>query len=552
MSDNNGTQLTPLALTILGFTPVSPPPAPADAGASSQGQPRQYERRVVSYSNTLQTRCIPSTDAAPSYAVAAKQARIPRSFRYLDNGNEVLPKYTCSVSREGPMYMLLESCNPFLAIPEQEWREVYVVLEGTQLNIHKVKNTHLGKESIQVAGKLLRKYTLQQAEVGLAPDGTHNVLVPATRLAHLLPAMARRRAFEKDPNMFRIEKRYSLRLRVEADQILLATQAEEAVFAWVNKICAGIDIAPAIDDRTIPRQCTVPRRRRRQRQQIAIAADLSDRRLIEEQERILQQMYPAFAQESRDNANTQDLSTLPTIPIPSPALVPTTSNDQEQEDVDISALAEEVPASTGSRASRPSAVRLTTSSSQISTATAHDNLMSDPLNFSAEGKWAPLHVRSNGQQLRYTRRCMPLIFIDSPRASSIMIHNGKYVRPNYKMDLFDEWELQPPCYDAHDFPEEEEDEDLEEMPVLTRTPTNASSVSAGTSSPATSSNEITPASSPILDVEVSTGSPLLTQEKSRSGKPIEIRNGERRPPQQIQTKAGATDGIESGVLMFGF
>lgn len=46
---------------------------------------------------------------------------------------------------------------------------------------------------------------------------------------------------------------------------------------------------------------------------------------------------------------------------------------------------------------------------------------------------------------------MPVLLAETPRHSSVMIDDGRYVRPNYKLDLVEDWALQPPPYDAHAF-----------------------------------------------------------------------------------------------------
>lgn len=48
-----------------------------------------------------------------------------------------------------------------------------------------------------------------------------------------------------------------MRLRVETDQILLAHKSEDKILEMVHEIGAGIDLAPAIDERNISKQCTV-------------------------------------------------------------------------------------------------------------------------------------------------------------------------------------------------------------------------------------------------------------------------------------------------------
>lgn len=456
------------------------------------------------------------------------------------------------------MHMMLESVSPFLAPAVLEWKEVYIVLQGTQLSIHKCKSCHVGRETIQVAGKLMRSYTLQHAEVGLAPDATHNALIPQTRLAHLIPSVARRRAFEKDPNLFRVVKRHALRLRLETDQFVLAQQVEDVAITWVNRISAGIDIAPPIEERSIPRQVTVPRRRRRQRPQVT-TTDLNDTRLIEEQERILREMYPSLARGSQETTNAQASPEPPASrdgaqdSLPSLTITTSQGQDQEAEDIDLSDLAEDVPSSPSSpnpsslsASHRPTASRHVSSSTFVSVS-ALDTFQTSPLNFALSGKWAPPHTRTSAQQLRYVRRCMPLLFYDSPRASGVMFHAGKLVRPNFKTDTLDEWHLQPPSYEAHDFPEET-------TSALSRSPTNASSLSGRTNSPHDSTVDVRTSTAQAMaaenEIEVVRSNdrtslgPLQKLRSRASQKTMGIR--------KLQTGHESSPEIEAGMIMLGF
>ncbi|KAJ9622271.1 hypothetical protein H2203_006489 [Taxawa tesnikishii (nom. ined.)] len=445
---------------------------------------------------------------APSYAAASRQSRFPVSRRYLDNGNEILPRYTCTVEKEGVMAMCVEALSPFNSLPVQTWREVYVVLSGTMLNIHKVKTTSVGRLSVASAGRLLRTFTLQHAEVGLASDVFYNILEPTTRLAHLIPAVARRKAFQKDPDLFRLVRQSVLRLRLEAEQFLLAEQREETIFNWINRISAGIDISLAIDERSIPRQCTVPRRRRRQNRP-SLNGDLNDRRLIEEQEQILRDLYPAFASNENESVATTQLSN---------ELTQTTTNEQQQdEEIDISVLAEDSGATLTQTTSnalndsslttlRPTASRQTTSSTLLSTvssdsdATLDSMTATDSLIDPATGKWAwaPSHPRTPAQQLRYIKRCMPVLYVDSPRASSVLMCAGKRVRINPLLETLEEWTLSPPSYAAHDFAE-------------AQSPSRRQSASASASG-----DEIAPASPAVstTDIQAMTSAAL---EKTTSG-----------------------------------
>lgn len=453
-SNTNSADLAPLALSILGtgLPVMNPIQTRQHSTPPTLGQSRIQCERRTSYYHSFQTRCTPSTDSPPSYAVSAQTSRLPRFPRHLDNGNEILPKYTCTVAREGMMHMRIEKISPFQYLPKQQWRPVYVVLQGTQLSIHKLNTTTVRGIAVSAAGRLIRKYTLQHAEIGLATDVNDHILLPLTRLAQLIPTMARQKAFEKDSHLFKSVKQFVLRLRLETDQLLLSQSSEDTIFNWANSISAGIDISFPIDDRGLPRQSTLPRRRRRQQRPLQEFVDLLDRDLVEEQERILRDVYPSLARRpSQDDTSQQQQDTAVTaLGAPCLTLTFTNVNEQDSEDIDLSALAED-GGSLQPSTSRPGLARHTT------TATANTTLdtisrLQNLMELDEFGKWAPLHPYTPGQQWRYIRRCMPVLLFDAPRASSILMCRGRRLRINARMDMLEEWSLQPPSYDAHSFP----------------------------------------------------------------------------------------------------
>ncbi|KAK3719525.1 hypothetical protein LTR37_004383 [Vermiconidia calcicola] len=448
--------ITPFALSLLGVEPVNqrrqPGQEEGDAVIPDEVQqvpelrPVRNSRRATSYYNSFQTVCSTSNDDPPSYETAARQRQPRRPAGY---GKEVLPSYSCSVATGAKVLLQLESISPLHGPSESDWREVYVILRGTLLNIYRAKGDG--------AGKLLRSYTLQHAEVGIAPDTEHTVLVPQTRLAALLPSAARRKAWQKDPDLFRAERQYIIRLRAETDQILLAHSSETQIGSMINLISAGIDISNAIDERSIPRQCTIPRRRRRQRAEHT--GDLNDPALVEEQERLLRNMYPAFAERTLDAHHEPERTATNTTGNEPTQLVRTPTREEDELDLaiireDSAAPADRTPMQLDHSRSRPPMDRHTTSSSVHSAYSAEMMYATSPTNFSPSGKWEPQTTRTAQQVQRYIRRCTPVLMADAIRASDILICNGRRVKINWRMELMEEWELQPPSYNSHHFERE--------------------------------------------------------------------------------------------------
>jgi hypothetical protein len=360
------------------------------------------------------------------------------------------------------MLLRIESHSPLHDITESDWKEVVVVLRGTLLTFYRARKDGS-------AGKMLRSYTLQHAEIGLASDTQYAILVPQSRIAHFLPAAAWRKAWRTDPALFKSEEQSLLRLRVETDQILVAHSEEAIIQDFTYALAAAIDIATDIDERSIPRQCTVPRRRNRPRTLEAVASILENPSILAQQERIMRELYPQLASSTSETDRSQPVQSesteaRPTSPVSAPAA-------NEDEEIDLSAMHEEPSAESSSDSNlveaeshfamidlsvsrRPSVFRQATAltiDSMDSTFSAEMFYDTPSINFGADGKWSPPHNRSPAQIQRYIQRCMPVLLADSPRASDVLIHAGRRVKINWRTAMLEDWTLLPPSYRSHRF-----------------------------------------------------------------------------------------------------
>lgn len=151
-----------------------------------------------------------------------------------EEGKEKLPGYTPSIFKQGLLIRKQELNSPFLPSPQRHWHAVHVELNNTQLNVFAaLKYNHIEehKKSKYAIGKLLRSYTLQYADVGVANDYT--------------------------------KKPYVIRLRVESEQFLLECSSQEDCIVWINVLQMAIDLALPLEERKLPKYRSIPRRTRR-------------------------------------------------------------------------------------------------------------------------------------------------------------------------------------------------------------------------------------------------------------------------------------------------
>jgi hypothetical protein len=358
----------------------------------------------------------------------------------------------------GIMGVRQELSSPFHVSTARDWYDAFVVLQGTQLNIYRVKNPGLLSKNRQpTAGKLVHSYTLQHAEVGVASDFKKTALIPKSPFAHLVPATARRKLYETDPHLFEPVREHVIRLRLETEQFLIAAPSQESMLDWVESFCAAIDISSPIEDRSEPRYRSLPRRSRRQRilDGAQLGEDLDNlssleagRRIIAQQEQIIRQLYPHLAGATTRESRFGTTTTITGSNGSNNNDSPTQSNDLEMDDFD------------------PEDVRFPTSQTvRFSTSRAERDALEATLESDGDGsrpnsssatdsdrKNADRIRPSDSQTLRYRRRCAPVLLAASPRVSDVVFSAGQRMRIDCKKHCLIDYTSHPPRYDAHNFP----------------------------------------------------------------------------------------------------
>lgn len=340
------------------------------------------------------------------------------------------PSYSCSVEIRGVLGVKQELSSPFSVAGNREWYDAFIILQGTQLSLYRVKQPGLlSKNRRPIPGRLLRSYTLQHAEVGVASDFKKTSLVPKSPFAHLVPATARPKLYETDPHLFEPVREHAIRLRLETEQFLICAPTHGIMLNWIEFLCAAIDISPPIEDRSEPRYRSLPRRSRRQRilegaatPESTAIENLSSleagRRIIAQQEQIIRQLYPHLANNREPGSTTSPA-----------AATQDTTNELDEFD--------------------PEDVRFPSSTRRLSSS---DDSTEQEQPSDQDRKTADRLIPTESQILRYRRRCAPVLLASSPRVSDVVFSDGKRMRISVKEHMLVDYTPHPPRYDAHQFP----------------------------------------------------------------------------------------------------
>lgn len=169
----------------------------------------------------------------------------PKPLPMAEPGTESLPEYKANIElsnvflRKSEFHTLSQRC------PDRKWRCVIASLIGTKLEIHSATRpllshampNHNDETTNFKKGALVKSYSLQHAEFGLASDY--------------------------------LKRKHVIRVRVEAEQFLLSCSRIETLVAWMEGLQWGAGVALELDERLEVKEQTLPRnlRRRRRREE---------------------------------------------------------------------------------------------------------------------------------------------------------------------------------------------------------------------------------------------------------------------------------------------
>ncbi|KAF1814916.1 hypothetical protein P152DRAFT_471574 [Eremomyces bilateralis CBS 781.70] len=405
---------------------------------------------------------------------------------------DILPSYNCTVHFEGPLALRRELASPFMQASAAAWIPVYAILHGTALHLYRhkpqrAKNSPefdgrihpkhastLSEHPNPEAGSLLRSFSLQHAELGLALDYRPVVPPPISSLVkmQLLFAPAAKCAqilteqYREHPERFEPLREHVFRVRAESEQFLLSADSELEMLGWVETMCRSVDISLPLEGRSEPRGRTLPRRGRRMRllegdvESVAAAAvrgagnDGFARRLVVQQERLFREMYPHLARTSSGPnaaAMEEQEDAVPHAEGDTHHEVDPDAEDLDASDVRLTPSTNTIAATTPDSSDHRRSTSLTTSmtsqhpsTTSLSATFPNSIPVSRTTTTSEKSPRSPPSERPNTHPTpRYLRRCAPILFAHSPRACNVLLYRGRRMKVNTRRGCLEIWEPNP-------------------------------------------------------------------------------------------------------------
>jgi hypothetical protein len=323
---------------------------------------------------------------------------------------ERLPAYSNSIALEGVFTMKHEIENTTKRAEDRHWHTVVVGLNGTALNIYKVKKDWgwgKSKDGPSISpdnppwvrkSKLERSCSLLYADAGIAAD------------------------YKK--------RRYVIRVRAETDQFLLSCVELSTFVKWLESLFAAIDIAAPIDDRDFPRDMSIPRVHRiRWFRGQSPTRTPQESTVNDSQDTQNESPPPPPPQQDggddeagdvvrvvRRRSSSPELTAIPALQRrASRDTILGPNADEEEEEGTAPPLNAPIPDDD------PATLPLRREHLHRFSTTSYPNLAIDP----HTGKWFPEHGWTTAHDMLYAKLCYSNLFFRSPRKSNYIISKGK-------------------------------------------------------------------------------------------------------------------------------
>ncbi|GAA5932621.1 hypothetical protein JCM3775_005980 [Rhodotorula graminis] len=231
-------------------------------------------------------------DAPPAYTsmyrqsgTGAMQVILPRE----EEGREGLPGYSCAIHIEGYMPRKLEFTAPGVQARDRAWKRQYFVLHGTSIKIFKFDlrthplpgeddwsvvpadiagndgppplHFHEGEYGVEQPGQghrfsiELAKAKAKERIIASATASADNALVRHYSLQNAESGLA----------ADYLKRKHVVRVRAEGEQFLIQAKDDRGVIDLIEALQAATNVALDLDARPLPKFITLPRRRRRRR-----------------------------------------------------------------------------------------------------------------------------------------------------------------------------------------------------------------------------------------------------------------------------------------------
>ncbi|GJN89302.1 hypothetical protein Rhopal_002282-T1 [Rhodotorula paludigena] len=240
-------------------------------------------------------------DAPPAYNAFYRSAGTgPAQIIYPreEEGIEGLPPYSCAIHIEGFMPRKMEFTAPGVQARDRAWRRQYFVLHGTAIKIYRFDlRTHPipGEDdwsrvrADQIAGSApggpaplhfhegeygvdasapARKFPLSVTDA--KAKAKDRIITSATASAQ--NSLVRHYSLQNAESGLAadyIKRKHVVRVRAEGEQFLLQAKDDRGVIDLIEALQAATNVALDLDARPLPKFITLPRRRRRRRRVVA-------------------------------------------------------------------------------------------------------------------------------------------------------------------------------------------------------------------------------------------------------------------------------------------
>jgi Pleckstrin homology domain len=192
---------------------------------------------------------------APPYSVLHWRPEGPQLiYPREEEGKEKLPAYSAHVHIEGYLPRKMEFSSPGVQARDRSWRRLYFVLHGTMLRVYRQDLSHesRGMEWGDMSGAHVHPDPINEDDSGAGGLASAREAVSNLHIGHSKGTLIRSYTMQGAESGLAadyLKRRHVVRVRAEGEQFLIQTRNDKHVVDWIEALQAATNVSMDLETR---------------------------------------------------------------------------------------------------------------------------------------------------------------------------------------------------------------------------------------------------------------------------------------------------------------